>query len=489
MPLNKFPIYFLLLFFSQGVIAETQFPPPVPYNYRAPLGYYPPPYRPLPIKPNRQIDNIVPSNEVVIIESAENNSFASSSIERAPVEAELPSQQALPSTKPPIKDEVKTVPPASQSTSLPSRPAKIAPLPTEITTPASSSTSIQDQDDETITAKQTTKSESDAQKSGSSDGSPLPPTQSEHAYIPSLTIGETEIAIAKAVPLAPLELSLAEKLHRSQPQIEEAIKNGNFAEAYYLWRPLAEAGDPSAQFGIGWMYHNGYGLSIDDQKAYEWWSKAAAQNYIEAVFSIGTLYQFGYGSLKKDIKIALGYYLMATVAGHEESQLILQTMLERGDRNIKPILPALLIYYLHSAISGEHKSEAILKQMLLKNDSRITPILSKLLPHYRDQAIAGDKQAQQLLRTLMLKSNSHAKSIVAELLKSHPKILGNIPATVRVKHANTRMGPGTQHKIIKVVKRGDEIMVIDRQDGWFLAQINGNNRRVWISARLVTLNP
>jgi TPR repeat protein len=338
--------------------------------------------------------------------------------------------------------------------------------------------------------------------------------------------GSDESVMEPAVP-ATIAPSLAEqRLSRSQPLIESAIRSGNFAEAYYLWRPLAEAGDASAQYGIGWMYHNGYGLSIDDRKAYEWWSKAAAQNYVEAIFSIGTLYQFGYGVMKKEMHIALGYYLMATVAGHEESRLILKTMLERGDAKIKPILAALLRYHLYSTITGDHESATILNQMLIKrdqriapiqtrllshhlnatiagdseshkllkqmvqiNDVRITEILPELLTHYRDSAIAGDKESQQILRTLMLKGDKRAEVIVAELLQSHPKILGNIPATVRVASANTRMGPGTNHKVIKVVKQGDELIVIDRQDGWLFTQLSDSDKRVWIAASLVTLNP
>ncbi|HEA25894.1 MAG TPA: hypothetical protein ENH92_02100 [Ectothiorhodospiraceae bacterium] len=485
MRVNKLSIYFLLLFIYQGVTAETRFPQPIPYNYRAPVGYYPAPYLPLPIEPNRQINNQVPTNsEAGIIPSTKNDSAASNSIEQASVKTETSLQQALPSKNSSVKDEVKTAPLVSQDTPVPSNPIKIESLPTEKSIP-----SAHPDIDEAITVTPDTSIEANKQKSENTDESPLPPAQSEQANIPVLTTEAAEVAIATPVLPAPLELSLAEKLHRSQPQIEDAIKNGDFAEAYYLWRPLAEAGDPSAQYGIGWMYHNGYGLSIDDEKAYEWWSQAAAQNYIEAIFSIGTLYQFGYGALKKDMKIALGYYLMATVAGHEESQLILQTMLKKEDKRIKPILSALLLYHLHSTTIGEHKSEVILRKMLLNNDTRINPILPKLLNHYRSQAISGDKQAQQLLRSLMLKGDPRVETIVAKLLKSHPAILGNIPATVRVKHANTRMGPGTQHKIIKVVKQGDELMVIDRQDGWLLAQINGSNRRVWISARLVTLNP
>jgi len=327
------------------------------------------------------------------------------------------------------------------------------------------------------------------------ENTPLQPTVNDTPQIaPSSktalpAIPSEEKIEKEPTPPVAAEPTLSEQLLQSQPLIEAAIKSSNFAEAYYLWRPLAEAGAPSAQYGIGWMYHNGYGLAINDQKAYAWWARAASQNYVEAIFSIGTLYQFGYGMLKKDMKTALSYYLMAAVAGHDESRLILKTMLEKRDHRIKPILLALLIYHLNSAIAGDHESQEILKQMLLSDDPRIVSIRPRLLNHYRDSAISGDKEAQHLLRSMMLNGDSQVELIVAELIKNHPKILGNIPATVRVKYANSRMGPGTQHKIIKVLKQGDKIIVLDRKDGWFLAQIIGQDKRAWISAKLVTLNP
>lgn len=89
----------------------------------------------------------------------------------------------------------------------------------------------------------------------------------------------------------------------------------------------------------------------------------------------------------------------------------------------------------------------------------------------------------------MLKGDKRAESLIADLLKSHPKILGDLPATVRVKHANTRKGPSTSFKVVKVVKQGDQLVVIDQKDGWMFVQLNNSDKRAWISGRLVTLNP
>ena len=51
---------------------------------------------------------------------------------------------------------------------------------------------------------------------------------------------------------------------------------------------MAEAGDVHAQYSLGWMYHNGYGLSIDDERAQEWWGKAANQNDADSQYALAT---------------------------------------------------------------------------------------------------------------------------------------------------------------------------------------------------------
>ncbi|UCB55385.1 MAG: sel1 repeat family protein, partial [Thiotrichales bacterium] len=46
-----------------------------------------------------------------------------------------------------------------------------------------------------------------------------------------------------------------------------AMRAGNYAEAYCVLKPYAESGDPEAQYNIGWMYLNGYGLMMNDKLA------------------------------------------------------------------------------------------------------------------------------------------------------------------------------------------------------------------------------
>ena len=113
-----------------------------------------------------------------------------------------------------------------------------------------------------------------------------------------------------------------------------AMRAGNFAEAYCVLKPYAESGDAEAQYNIGWMYLNGYGLAMNDSLALEWWQRESDQGYIDATFSIAMLYSLGEGQVKKDMELAIDYYLMAVEDGHEDAIMIVRSMLARNDKAI-----------------------------------------------------------------------------------------------------------------------------------------------------------
>ena len=114
----------------------------------------------------------------------------------------------------------------------------------------------------------------------------------------------------------------------------DAMRAGNFAEAYCVLKPHAEAGDPEAQYNIGWMYLNGYGLAMNDSHALKWWKLASEQGYTDATFSIAMLYSLGEGKVDQDMDKAIDYYLMAVEDGHEDANMIIRSMLARKDKAI-----------------------------------------------------------------------------------------------------------------------------------------------------------
>jgi len=124
-----------------------------------------------------------------------------------------------------------------------------------------------------------------------------------------------------------------------------AMRAGDFAEAYCIMRPLAEAGDADAQYNIGWMYLNGYGLRTNDTLALQWWEKASDQGNTDASFSIAMLYNLGEGEVTKDTDKAIDYYLIAAKDGQEDAITILQSMMLRGDKTILKRMHSILDEY------------------------------------------------------------------------------------------------------------------------------------------------
>jgi len=122
----------------------------------------------------------------------------------------------------------------------------------------------------------------------------------------------------------------------------EAMRVGDFAEAYCIIRPMAEDGDADAQYNIGWMYLNGYGLRINGGLALKWWQLASAQGHSDASFSIGTLYSLGEGRVAKDLDLAIDYYLLAVTDGQEDAVAVLRSMIMRNDEALRGRMDAIV---------------------------------------------------------------------------------------------------------------------------------------------------
>lgn len=144
---------------------------------------------------------------------------------------------------------------------------------------------------------------------------------------------------------------------RAEPFLEggKAYDAGDSTRALEIWKPLAEAGDPRAQYAIAnlyfeglgvskneatanyWMeraaqqglaaaqltlgnnYREGFGLPRNDAKAVEWWQLAAEQGNTDAMYNLGVHYYYGRG-VARDNVTALEWFLKAADGGHEQAR-------------------------------------------------------------------------------------------------------------------------------------------------------------------------
>jgi uncharacterized protein YgiM (DUF1202 family) len=149
--------------------------------------------------------------------------------------------------------------------------------------------------------------------------------------------------VIRATPMGLLLLACSAA---AQPQAAEtakaAMQAGNYAEAYCLWRTLADRNDAEAQYNLGWMYHNGYGLAINDQTAAGWWELAASKDHADALFALGNLYRFGGRGVDQDGSRAVDYFLRAARGGDEDAALLLRSLIAKNDRIVRERIPELL---------------------------------------------------------------------------------------------------------------------------------------------------
>lgn len=89
-----------------------------------------------------------------------------------------------------------------------------------------------------------------------------------------------------------------------------AYHRGDHTVAIEIWLPLAERGDASAQYMVGYLYAQGEGVESDSGTAAKWYRKAADQGDPDAQLNLGLLYVNGMGG-KKSYVSAYKWFALA----------------------------------------------------------------------------------------------------------------------------------------------------------------------------------
>lgn len=106
----------------------------------------------------------------------------------------------------------------------------------------------------------------------------------------------------------------------------DAWQAGNYDAAVREWRPLADGGDPDAQFNMGQAYKLGRGVPSDLRLAQGWYEKSAQQGHEQAQANLGLiLFQNG------DRAGAMPWIRKAADHGDPRAQYVLGTALFNGD--------------------------------------------------------------------------------------------------------------------------------------------------------------
>jgi len=102
----------------------------------------------------------------------------------------------------------------------------------------------------------------------------------------------------------------------------DSFQRGDYAAAERELQPLAEQGDPRAQYALGIMYLNGYLDPPSDGAAVEWLRRSAEQGYLEAQTELARMYRTGDGVPQDFAEMAV-WYEKAAQQGDVGAQLFL----------------------------------------------------------------------------------------------------------------------------------------------------------------------
>ena len=97
-----------------------------------------------------------------------------------------------------------------------------------------------------------------------------------------------------------------------------AYKSGDYATALREWRPLAEQGDPNAQYNLGVLYADGQGVTKDYKTAVKWYELAAEQGHISAQVNLAFMYANGKG-VNRDFTRAFMWWDVAASQGNKKA--------------------------------------------------------------------------------------------------------------------------------------------------------------------------
>ncbi|MEJ2374554.1 MAG: tetratricopeptide repeat protein [Pseudolabrys sp.] len=110
----------------------------------------------------------------------------------------------------------------------------------------------------------------------------------------------------------------------------EAYNRGDYATALRLYRPLANRGEPTAQYVMGLMYANDQGVPQSYAAAMNWHKKVAEEGEALGQFSVGVMYLKGLG-VRKNYAEAAKWFQKAADQGNAKAQYNLGSMYVKGE--------------------------------------------------------------------------------------------------------------------------------------------------------------
>lgn len=159
----------------------------------------------------------------------------------------------------------------------------------------------------------------------------------------------------RILPIAALALSPCALFAGDLEKGMEAFNVGDYETSLAECQPLADEGNAAAQFCVGRLYANGFGVDMNDEKALHWYGAAADQGHPEAQYNLGVMNANGWGVEMNDDKAA-DYYRQAAVQGFVPAVMSLAEICHRG-MGVKEDVVDAYAWYIVAAQLGNMDAE------------------------------------------------------------------------------------------------------------------------------------
>lgn len=194
----------------------------------------------------------------------------------------------------------------------------------------------------------------------------------------------------------------------------DAWAQGDFAKAVSEWKPLADAGDPDAQFNMGQAYKLGRGVPMSLSAALDWYSRAAAQGHERAEDNYGLLL------FQQNRRVEAMPFLQRSAArGEPRAQYLVGTALFNGDLLTRDWIRAYALMS-RAASAGLPQATSALAQM----DQYVSAEQRKAGQAAADAMDAGEKERAAALASATVAKAAPVRSAPAPI-RSAP-----VPASV-----------------------------------------------------------
>jgi len=195
------------------------------------------------------------------------------------------------------------------------------------------------------------------------------------------------------------------RLHFQLGRVYQQSKR--FGDAAAEYRKAADAGYKAAQYNLGRLYDQGYGVPKDDAQAAAWYRKAADLGFVEAQNNLGVMYGEGRGVPQNFVQ-SEAWLRKAADQGYPVAQCNLGYLYlgTTGFGLARDYVQA-ADWFRKAADQGFASAQEVLGNIYEVGNSGVPRDLAKAISWYRKAADQGNARAKEKLSALLKDATHH----------------------------------------------------------------------------------